>query len=306
MWQDIGAHQIDAGYRPREPREDDWVVVSHRDGFWLRDGVGGSSGPGVNAMPGLPFPTLAQLAAVQPPSAGALIASSLDAGNYLMSFDGHAVYRMHPSVSSMLANLPHAVGGFAPKRLPSLRGYLDMPGSFACATALHLARFYDDHVFCSHCGGPLEHAEHEHALGCPRCGINVHPTISPAVIVAIRSGERLLLTRYSGGYPRHALVAGFCEVGETLEDTVRREVMEEVGLRVRDIRYWASQPWALSHALLMGFTAEVDGSDEVHLNTDGLDELAEAEWFARDEIMLEDSELSLTWSMIAAFKRGEL
>jgi NAD+ diphosphatase len=123
------------------------------------------------------------------------------------------------------------------------------------------------------------------------------------VIIAIVDGDRILLTRYSRGcYRRHSLVAGFVEIGETLEDAVRREVMEEVGLHVKDIRYCESQPWPFSSSLIAGFFADVDGDPTVHLNTDGQDELAEGVWVSRDELVMEDSGLSLTWDMIRKFR----
>ena len=98
-------------------------------------------------------------------------------------------------------------------------------------------------------------------------------------------------------------MAGFMEIGETLEDTVRREVMEEVGLKVKNIRYYKSQPWAFSESILVGFFAEVDG------NTvpvpDG-EELAEARWFRRDEIPVENTSFSLTWELIEQFRQGKV
>ena len=138
---------------------------------------------------------------------------------------------------------------------------------------------------------------------CPKCGHTYYPRNSPVVIIAIVDGDRILLTRYNrGGYRRHSLVAGFVEIGETLEDAVRREVMEEVGLRVKNIRYCESQPWPFSSSLIAGFFADVDGDPTVHLNTDGQDELAEGVWVSRDELVLEDSGMSLTWDMIRKFK----
>ena len=94
------------------------------------------------------------------------------------------------------------------------------------------------------------------------------------------------------------------EVGETLEEAIRREAYEETGLNVKNIRYFGSQPWAFSSALLMGFWAEADGA-EVHINTDGKGELATAEWISRDDIKMESDESSLTWTMIKRFKDNE-
>src|SRR5699024_3191276 len=104
-------------------------------------------------------------------------------------------------------------------------------------------------------------------------------------------------------YKKYALLAGFTEIGETVEETLAREVMEEVGLKVRNIRYYKSQPWAFSDTLLMGFYCDLDGSDKITLDRD---ELSLAEWFEREEIPVEPSRDSLTNEMIMKFKQGEV
>ena len=126
--------------------------------------------------------------------------------------------------------------------------------------------------------------------------------ICPATIIAVTDGNRILLSKYAGRtYKRYALLAGYTEIGETAEETVRREVMEEVGLKVKNIRYYKSQPWGLSGTLLMGFYCELDGSDEIHLDKE---ELALAEWFEREEIPVEPMHDTLTNEMIIHFKYG--
>ena len=104
-------------------------------------------------------------------------------------------------------------------------------------------------------------------------------------------------------YTNYALIAGFTEIGESAEQTVAREVMEEVGLRVKNIRYYKSQPWAFSGSLLMGFFCDLDGDDKIILDKN---ELAEAGWFRRSEIDLADDHISLTREMIMQFKTGQL
>ena len=127
------------------------------------------------------------------------------------------------------------------------------------------------------------------------------PKICPAVIVGVTHGNRILMSKYAGReYTRYALLAGFTEVGETPEDTVRREVMEEVGLKVKNIRYYKSQPWSMSDTLLMGFFCDLDGdSEDVVLDED---ELALAEWFEREEMPVKEEDVSLTNEMMMAFK----
>ena len=146
----------------------------------------------------------------------------------------------------------------------------------------------------------------EEELVCPVCGQTEYPKISPAVIVAITNGDKLLMSRYRvnhSTYRGYALIAGFVEIGETFEETVRREVMEEVGLKVKNIRYYKSQPWSFSDTLLMGFYCDLDGEEEITLDSE---ELALAEWFRRDEIPVEPSRDSLTNEMIIKFKNGEV
>src|SRR3712207_1903524 len=149
----------------------------------------------------------------------------------------------------------------------------------------------------------MEMGSKERVMICPNCGNHVYPKIVPAVIVGIRNGDKLLMTKYRGrGIGYYALVAGFMEIGETFEDTVRREVMEETGLKVKNIRYYKSQPWGIVDDILAGFWCEVDGDDTIRMDQE---ELKEAAWFARDEIEGQPDNLSLTNEMMMRFKGGE-
>lgn len=173
---------------------------------------------------------------------------------------------------------------------------------YAGETAYHLYVWYRDNSFCGRCGEHLEYSHKERAMICPSCGNVVYPKIAPAVIVGILnpSGDKIVMTRYAGReYKGHALVAGFCEIGETAEDTVRREVLEEVGLHVRNIRYYKSQPWGFDSNLLFGYYCTADEDEPIHMD-DG--ELAKAVWVSRDEIGEEERNLSLTAEMIMHFK----
>ena len=111
------------------------------------------------------------------------------------------------------------------------------------------------------------------------------------------------MTKYANReYKKYALIAGFCEIGEMAEDTVRREVMEEVGLRVKNIRYYKSQPWGFDSNLLLGYFAELDGADTITIEEA---ELAEAEWKYRHEVQGMDDGISLTREMIEVFAKGK-
>ncbi len=174
---------------------------------------------------------------------------------------------------------------------------------FAVFTAYHLWKWYTDHVFCGRCGETLVPDEKERALRCPACAHVIYPRINPAVIVGVMKGDSLLITRYKTGYSRNALVAGFTEIGETLEETVAREVMEETGIRVKNIRYYKSQPWGMAQDILMGFYCEADGDDPIKMDEK---ELKYAEWVQREEIELQPNNLSLTNEMMRMFKENRI
>ena len=165
------------------------------------------------------------------------------------------------------------------------------------------ARWYAGNRFCGACGRSLEPSTLERALVCPACGRTVYPKICPAVIVAVCHEDRLLLTKYAGrSFRRYALVAGFNEIGESIEETVRREVLEETGLQVDNLRFYKSQPWVVTDSLLFGFFAELAGPDCIHLQEE---ELAEAQWFPRNALPTDHSSDSLTGEMIEIFRAGK-
>lgn len=176
--------------------------------------------------------------------------------------------------------------------------------SFAGITAFQLGNWYKNNCFCGRCGEKLSHDSDERMLRCDACGNMVYPKISPAVIVGVTNGDKLLMAKYKGRehLPRYALIAGFAEIGEPIEDAVRREVMEEVGLRVKNIRYYKSQPWSFTDTMLMGFYCEVDGYDTVTVDKS---ELALAEWVSREDMgnIINDG-ITLTYEMITRFKEN--
>ncbi|WP_143322377.1 NAD(+) diphosphatase [Clostridium sp. HBUAS56010] len=176
--------------------------------------------------------------------------------------------------------------------------------SFAAVSAQHLYRFYRTNQFCGCCGSPMLKGKKERAFICSSCGNTVYPKISPAVIVAVTHEGKILLTKYAGReYTRYGLIAGFTEFGETLEETVKREVMEEVGIKVKNLRYYKNQPWGFSDSLLVGYWAELDGSPQIHLDET---ELSTAAWLAPEDIPEDFTNLSLTHEMILLFKEGKV
>jgi NAD+ diphosphatase len=166
-------------------------------------------------------------------------------------------------------------------RLEGLRAlYGRLPEDyFAIAgRAVQILLWDSTHRFCGRCGQPTVHAPAERAKLCPQCGLLSFPRLSPAVIMLIQRGDELLLARnraFAEGF--FSVLAGFVEPGESLEEAVAREVREEVGLEVTDIRYFGSQPWPFPHSLMIGFTAQYAGG-EIRLQAD---EIVEAQWYSR-------------------------
>lgn len=192
--------------------------------------------------------------------------------------------------------------GFSMRNLRSIRDSYtgSMALMFAAYTAKHLADWYRDNRFCGRCGKATRLSEKERALTCA-CGNTVYPRIMPAVIVGVTNGDRLLLTRYRTGYGHNALVAGFVEIGETAEETVAREVMEETGLKVKNIRYYKSQPWGIANDLLLGYFCDLDGDGTVRIDPG---ELSYAEWVEKKDIVLQPGHWSLTNEMMELFKKS--
>ena len=198
--------------------------------------------------------------------------------------------------------------GFELKSFRDVRNVREIPDHeyFLAMTAFQLHNWYINNRFCGRCGGEMRSVSEERAIVCPDCGHRVYPRVVPAVTVAVidREKDRLLLTRYAGrDIPFYALVAGFTEIGETLEQTVSREVREETGLSVKNIRYFGSQPWGIVDDLMVGFVCDLDGSNEI-VRDEG--ELDLADWFSKDEVVLQPTDMSLTNALMKAFKEGRI
>ena len=275
MLQDIHPHKYAVQYKPKDPRQSDCVLVVQ--------------GTAILRNPNHPAEILPTLHALR---------DVYDINNeelaYLFSVDDTRFF-LYPKT-------PDEKEYFQYQDPQTFRDFQPSFLAFAGITAWHLGQWYAKHRHCGACGTLTTHKADERALVCPACGLVVYPTISPAVIVAVTDGDRLLLTRYSDRpNRRQALIAGFMEIGETFEDTIRREVMEEVGLTAKNLRYYKSQPWAFSGSVLTGFFAELDGSPEVTLDTT---ELKEAIWVNRKDIPPDPGNISLTAEMIDVFRRG--
>ena len=274
MIHEIGPRKFLVAYRDLAPEPGDTVFVFDGDSFYCRFDGGE-----------IVFPTYGELGGA---AAGKFL--------YLFSIDDDRYFM--PDVGDCgSVEVPERYerqGSFA------LRSVKPRHLAFAAVTAQELYLWYMSNRFCGSCGEKTAHSSTERACICTKCGLVAYPKISPVVIVAVRHGERLLVTRYKDRpFKHYALVAGFAEIGESLEDTVRREVFEETGVRVKNIRYYKSQPWGFSSSLLSGFFCDLDGDPEIVVDDV---ELSEAEWLHRDEIPPADNDISLTGEMMEKFR----
>lgn len=230
---------------------------------------------------------------------------------YLFSVDDDNFFLVDPvkeDVSSIDESIEEALGreladqySFVSFRDLRSAYYSPKEYIYAAFTAYQLAEWYQVTRFCGKCGAANVNDSKERARTCPRCGNKIYPRINPAVIIGITDKETdsIILTKYRVGYGHNALVAGFTEIGETLEETVAREVMEEVGLTVSNIRYYKSQPWGIASDILVGFYCDVTGDKEIRMDEG---ELKYAEWVKREDIVLQPLEYSLTNEMMKLFK----
>ena len=209
---------------------------------------------------------------------------------YLGRFDDEDVF-VH--VTDLDPPAPFVVAG-----IRNLFGRFDDETFALVGRASQIAHWLDTHRFCGRCGAKTEPSATERALACATCKLSVYPRINPAVIVLVRKGDRALLARSARfPVPFFSTLAGFVEAGESLEDTVAREILEEAGIEVKNVRYFGSQPWPFPSQLMIGFTAE-HAAGELRLDAE---ELAEADWFAADDLPMLPPKFSIARALIDAW-----
>ena len=176
------------------------------------------------------------------------------------------------------------------------------PDIFALAgRATQLLDWQANHRFCGKCGTPTAMKENELAMQCPACGLLAYPRISPAVMVLVRDGDKLLLGRSPHFKPGvFSALAGFVEPGETLEECAAREVREEVGVEITNLRYFQSQPWPFPNSLMVAFFADYAGGTI----TPDPNEIEEAGWFALDALPILPEPISIARRLINAALAG--
>ncbi|NMG22976.1 NAD(+) diphosphatase [Brasilonema bromeliae] len=211
---------------------------------------------------------------------------------FLGTLDGQPCY------SAELPKDAIAPDGMVLQGLRELYGTLDEQLYALSGRAIQIVEWDRTHQYCGHCATGTTQLSHERAKRCPKCGLVNYPRLSPAIIVLVSRGEELLLARAPRFPPgMYSVLAGFVEPGESLEETVVREVREEVGIEVKDIRYFGSQPWPFPNSLMIGFTATYASGDIVIEPQ----ELVDAAWFSKDNLPQIPPKLSIARKLIDSF-----
>ena len=283
MIQDIMPHHFDNQYIPQKPKEESFVLLYDEGKTLIR-----------KENENISFVTIKEAKEV-------LKVTELQ-WTYLFSIDQMCFYLLSEEQEKILCRKLLERKQCQAENMTFFRTAKPQYMAFAAVTGGQIHRWYRSRTFCGRCGKKMIHDEKERLMRCPECGQMEYPKICPAVIVGVTDHDRIVLTKYAGrAYKKYALIAGFAEIGETIEDTVRREVKEEVGLHVKNIRFYKSQPWSFSDTLLMGFFCELDGSDKIKMDEE---ELSVAQWCNREDVPVQEEDISLTSEMMCRFRQG--
>ncbi len=275
MIQDIHPHQFNNEFVPTSSvKAKDYVFVFNNNSILLKKNGNGIEIPqlqDINACP--------------------------TEGQFLFTFNNTHCFLVNTNSSSETENLFfHEVK----HTLPVNQKEID----WLSVVALQLKNWYEHNKFCGSCGHPTQIKKDERAIECTSCNRVIYPNISPAIIVAIVSNDKILLANnvnFREGF--YSLIAGYVDMGESIEKTVLREVKEEVGIDVKNIRYYDSQPWPFSSSMMLGFIAEADENQPLTIDEK---EIAHAAWFSRDNLPEVPPLRSIAGVMIEKFKKGEL
>jgi NAD+ diphosphatase len=212
--------------------------------------------------------------------------------HYLGRFDNQPCYAVEVAEGTIPPE------GMTFEGLRQVYGRLDEDLFWIAARAVQIVDWNRTHQFCGRCGVQLRAMTTERAKECPQCGLLHFPRLAPAIIVLVERGNKLLLAR-SRHFPSgmYSVIAGFVESGESLEEAVVRELNEEVGLDVKEIQYFGSQPWPFPHSLMIGFTATY-ASGEILLNDE---EIEDAGWFMTDNLPRIPEKISIARKLIDWF-----
>lgn len=278
MIHEIAPHVLDNQFKIQDPKLDDYCLIYNGNKTLLK-----KSGEG-HALP-----TIAEVLRFS----GKTIADF--EGHYLFCIDNCGYFLQHVAEDFTAPEGYEFVGNRSFRTMSPLE-------RLGGATAAHLAHWESLNKFCGKCGNVTIRGDKERSIICPKCGNTIYPRISPVVIVAVRNGDKLLMAHnIDNPNPRLFLISGFVEIGESLEQAAHREVMEEAGVKIKNLKYFGSQPWPFSDSLIAGWTAELDGDDTIHRQEA---ELSEAKWVKREDIPEYETDVSISCCLIENFRRG--
>ncbi len=224
---------------------------------------------------------------------------SITRRNYLGHLDSRDCY------AAEVADGTTPPAGMIFEGLRQVYGRLEDDLFWIAARAVQIIDWDRTHQFCGRCGVPLKSRTAERAKECPQCGLLHFPRLAPAIIVLVERGNQLLLARSRHFMPgMYSVLAGFVEPGESLEEAVVREVKEEVGIEIKDIKYFGSQPWPFPHSLMIGFTATYAGG-QISLDDK---EIEDAAWYTVEKLPRLPGKISIARKLIDGFlaKRGRI
>lgn len=273
MIHEIAPHVLDNQFKIQDPKPNDYCLVYNGSKSLLKKTDSGYALPTVAEIQKLGFEDFE--------------------GHYLLNIDERAFFLLAVAEDFAAPEGYEFTGNRAFRPMAPVE-------RLGGATAAHIAHWEALNKFCGKCGNVTIRGDKERSIICPKCGNVVYPRISPVVIVAIRNGDKLLMAHnIDNPNPRLFLISGFVEVGESLEQAAHREVMEEAGLKIKNLKYFGSQPWAFSDSLIAGWTAELDGDDTIHMQAE---ELSEALWVKREDIPPYETDVSISCCLIENFR----
>ena len=278
MIQDIAPHKYHNIYKNVSARDEDLIIICRGAKLLCRIDETAA------------FPTVAEAEKIWNIDRNALqFLTSVDEINFFMadpSLDASEAYEWHNNLD--------------------IRGVEPLEVTFAALVATHLARWYTANRFCGKCGHPTKQKADQRALVCTECGNMIFPRINPITITAVVDGDKMLVAKYNRAHynnrnNNYVLLAGYVEIGESYEDTVRREVKEETGLDVKKLRYVGSQPWPFSDTAIAGFYAEADSTLPLKRQEEELSELL---WVKREDLPPRKNRTSITDNLIEWFRHN--
>jgi NAD+ diphosphatase len=212
---------------------------------------------------------------------------------FLLKQDHDSGYELH-----VVSTSPAEITGFQWLGLRSFLESISEPEFQSAGRALQVLRWHFDHQFCGRCGKPTVQHTYDLAKSCIGCGIDFYPRLSPCIITLVTKGDECLLAWHTRSkIEKYSCLAGFIEIGESPEQTLAREVMEEVGVKVKNIRYIESQPWPFPGQLMLGYIADYDGGEIIIDQT----EIRAAQWFRYDQLPIIPPVTTISGRLISAF-----